>query len=136
VKYSFLHKSHRPQRIAADPKWTDLAFVIAGIRRRRFYCDRVGVLESALYLPVQFELPGDEPAVLRVRLVREAVGALPNDPTGYDERTLLPSADGFARVRFLYRGEAQRRRYYWQAQVIGNATVTASGTHYAQFWRR
>ncbi len=141
MKYTFLHKSHRAQRIATDPRWTNLVFRARGVARRRFYCDADGVLESMLYLPVEYTgIPRSQPVTLRVRLVREATRAKPADPTGYDERLLVDGSDGFARVRFFYKGEAEKgRRYYWQVQIVGavNATVaTATGTHYCQFWRR
>lgn len=136
LKYTFLHKRHKEQPIAPDPKWTDLLFVAAGVTRKRFYCDRDGTLESVLYLPLEFELLSPAPATVRVRLVREAMGKLPMDPTGYDERTLLPGGDGFARIRFAYQGEAQEgRRYFWQAQTLGQVRAVATGTHYAQFTR-
>jgi hypothetical protein len=134
-KFTFLHKSHRGQPIAHDPEWTDLRFVAGGIPRKRFYCDRDGQLTATLYLPLAFQATG--PALVRVRLVREATRTQPMDPTGYDERALIAESDGYARVRFVYEGQAEKgRRYRWQAQIIGSATAEATGTHYAEFWRR
>ena len=133
AKFTFLHKSHKAQPIAADPGWTDLTFKANGVARKRFYCDAAGVLESQLYLPLAFKGEG----LVRVRLVREPYKGQPMDPTGYDERALVADSDGFARVRFFYRGVAERgRRYYWQAQILGDAKATATGTHYAEFWRK
>ena len=139
-KFTFLHKSHKPQQIAAAPGWTDLRFVLRGMARKRFYCDADGILESTLYLPLSFTMTGEGTALVRVRLVREPfrtrTGEDGFNPTGYDERPLVAEADGFARVRFLYKGLAQRRRrYFWQAQVVGPASASATGTHYAEFWR-
>ena len=133
AKFTFLHKSHKAQPIAADPGWTDLTFKANGVARKRFYCDAAGVLESQLYLPLAFKGEG----LVRVRLVREPYKGQPMDPTGYDERALVADSDGFARVRFFYRGVAEKgRRYYWQAQILGDAKATATGTHYAEFWRK
>ena len=132
-KFTFLHKSHKPQKIAHDPAWTDLVFRAKGVARKRFYCDADGTLESQLYLPLTFTGNG----LVRVRLVREPYKGQPMDPTGYDERVLSADSDGTARIRFLYQGVAERgRRYYWQAQILGDAKATATGTHYAEFWRR
>jgi len=133
AKFTFLHKSHKAQPIAADPGWTDLTFKANGVARKRFYCDAAGVLESQLYLPLAFKGEG----LVRVRLVREPYKGQPMDPTGYDERALVADSDGFARVRFFYRGVAEKgRRYYWQAQILGDAKATATGTHYVEFWRK
>lgn len=133
AKFTFLHKSHKRQVIARDPGWTDLVFKANGIARKRFYCDASGTIESQLYLPLSFTGEG----LVRVRLVRDRQGKKPMDPTGYDERVLSGDSDGFARVRFFYRGVAEKgRRYYWQAQILGDAKATAVGTHYAEFWRK
>lgn len=136
-KFTFLHKPHKAQAIAADPKWTNLTFRAGGIPRRRFYCDANGTLESTLYLPIKFKMTGDGQALVRVRLVREPYKGDPMNPTGYDERVLIADSDGYARVRFFYQGVAEKgRRYYWQAQILGPARATATGTHYAEFWRK
>lgn len=136
-KFTFLHKSHRPQKLARDPEWTDLTFKAGGVPRKRFYCDAAGTLEAQLYLPIKFTLHGTGPALVRVRLVREPMRGKPADPTGYDERALIRDSDGYARVRFFYQGVAEKgRRYKWQAQILGQVTAEATGTHYAQFWRK
>lgn len=141
MKFTFLHKSHKPQKIAHDPAWTDLKFVAKGISRKRFYADADGVLEAQLYLPTKFKVTGTKPGILRVRLVREPFrdkkGENGLNPTGYDERALVASSDDYARIRFFYQGEAQKgRKYRWQAQVLGDVEAEATGTHYAEFWRR
>lgn len=142
MKDTFFHKSHRPQRIACDPAWTNLEYVIKGVRRRRFTADRNGVLEADFYCPLELvDLPGMR--VARFRLVREemkrgkkVIKAM--DPTGYDERVLLPTSDGFARIRFTYHGVAEKgRTYVPQLQIVGGpAEVYATGTHYSHVWRR
>lgn len=137
MKDDFFHKSHRKQRIALNPKWTDLLFVMKGKERRWFRADKDGILEYDFYLPVELvDLPGER--VLRVRCVRSKWRKKDIDPTGYDERILKPSSDGFARVRFGYKGVAQAgRRYKVQAQIVGGpAVVVATGTHYIHWWRR
>lgn len=142
MKFTFIHKGHEPQRIAADPAWTEPTGRIGAVKRKRFYCDRDGTLEAVLYAPIQFRITGDgdgspQPAIVRVRLVREATKTKPVDPTAYDERVLVPSSDGFARLRFWYQGKAEKgRRYHWEIQTLGGVEATLTGTHYMQFWRR
>lgn len=134
---AFFHKNHRPQQIARDPKWTDLKFRDGDmLNRKRFTAPRSGILQTKLYLPVRFTLRGPS-AILRVRLVREPFKGDPLNPTAYDEKPLLPTSDGYARVSFPnpLATEAQKgRRYRWQAQVVGDADVVTTGTHYA-LWK-
>lgn len=130
---AFFHKNHRPQRIAHDPKWTDLVFRDGTfLRRKRFTAPKDGILIVKLYLPVGFTGSG----ILRVRLVREPFRGQPLDPTGYDERVLSPDSDGYARLSFgvppLTKAE-KGRRYRWQVQVLGDAVVSTTGTHYAEW---
>lgn len=136
-KQQHFYKPHKPQRIATDPKWTNLMFTIGGVPRRRFYADADGRLDARLYLPL--ELPSDGRMLrVRVRLVRDAFKGKPIDPTAYDERYLPPSGDRFARLSFVYSGRAEKgRRYFWQAQILGGGPgrVATTGTHYADFWR-
>ena len=137
MKFSFMHKSHKSQRVSRAPKWTIPKFKIGKKERFRFYCDANGILEAVLYAPCGYKLVDDTPVILRARLVRGLFRKKPVDPTGYDEKVLLPSGDGFARVRFFYKGVAEKgRRYWWEIQVVGDAEVFLIGTHYAQFWRR
>lgn len=142
MKFTFIHKRHKAQKIAAAPGWTDPVGQIGGVARKRFYCDRAGILEAVLYAPIKFHLAGGgdtlpEPALVRVRLVREATKTKPVDPTGYDERVLIADSDGYARIRFFYQGVAEKgRRYFWQIQVLGDVEAELVGTHYMEFWRR
>lgn len=137
MKRQHMAKSHRAQVLALAPAWTNLMFRIGAVPRRRFYSDADGTLESRLYLPIEFDAAG-YPAMVRVRLVRDRFRGEPIDPTAYDER-LLVADDGFARLSFVYQGRAEKgRRYYWQAQVHAPDVLLASatGTHYADWWRR
>ena len=129
----FFHKNHIPQKIAHDPKWTDLVFRDgAFLGRKRYVARSNGILLVKLYLPLKFSGNG----VVRVRLVREPFKGEPSDPTGYDERILSPVSDGYARLSFgvppltkLEKG----RKYKWQAQVLGSVNASTTGTHYAEW---
>lgn len=134
---AFFHKNHRPQRIAKAPAWTDLVFREGTfLKRKRFTAPRAGVLFCKLYLPLKVGLVNGYPAVIRVRLVREPFRGKPMDPTGYDERALIPTSDGYARLSFgvppLTPAE-KGRRYRWQAQMLGHGTAETTGTHYAEW---
>ena len=130
---AFFHKNHKPQRIAHDPEWTDLVFREGTfLKRKRFKAPRNGVLTVKLYLPVEFKGEG----LIRVRLVREPFKGQPLDPTAYDERSLVAGSDGFARLSFgapIATVAEKGRKYFWQAQVLGKASATTTGTHYAEW---
>lgn len=114
----------------------DPTFVMGGKVRKRFYADADGVLEAVLYLPTEFDEGGPVADLVRVRLVRGRFRNKPMDPTGYDERQLI-AQDGVARIRFFYKGLAERgRAYHWQVMLLGDGTATLTGTHYAEFWRK
>lgn len=132
---AFFHKNHRPQKIANAPAWTDLVFRDGTfLKRKRFTAPRDGLLFCKLYLPLT--LARGTEGVVRVRLVREPFRGKPLDPTGYDERTLTPTSDGYARVSFgvppLTPAE-KGRRYRWQAQLVGTGSIATTGTHYAEW---
>lgn len=135
VKFQFFHKPHKRLKLKAG-RWVEPTFLLNGKPRKRFYADADGVLEAVLYLPQEF-LPGGPLAdVVRVRLVRGVFKRQPMDPTGYDERQLI-AEDGVARVRFFYKGLAERgRAYHWQVMLLGDGSSTLTGTHYAEFWRK
>lgn len=126
----FFHKPHKAQKLG--PAWTDVVFVKNGIPRKRFTAPRAGVLLAKLYLPIGYTGSG----LVRVRLVREPFKGKPLDPTGYDERTLHADGDGFARLSFgvppLTPAE-KGRKYRWQAQVLGHANASTTGTQYAEW---
>ena len=129
----FFHKNHIPQKIAHDPAWTDLVFRDGVfLRRKRFTAPSNGVLLVKLYLPLKYTGSG----VVRVRLVREPFKGKPMDPTGYDERALSANSDGYARLSFgvppLTTVE-KGRKYKWQAQILGAAKASTTGTHYAEW---
>ena len=135
MKFQHFAKPHKPLKLRPG-RWVDPVFVFKGKARKRFYADRAGVLEAALYLPAEFAPGGPLADLVRVRLVRGAWRGQPMDPTGYDEREYI-AEDGFARVRFHYVGVAEKgRAYHWQVMLLGDGTATLTGTHYAQFWRR
>lgn len=130
---AFFHKNHRPQEIAHDPGWTDLVFRQGSfLKRKRFTAPRSGVLMAKLYLPLKYTGEG----TVRVRLVREPFRGQPMDPTGYDERPLAAGGDGYARLSFgvppLTPAE-KGRKYRWQAQILGKASASTTGTHYAEW---
>ena len=132
---AFFHKNHIPQKIARDPKWTDLVFREgAFLRRKRFTSPRDGLLFCKLYLPLK--LARGTEGIVRVRLVREPFRGKPMDPTGYDERYLTPESDGYARLSFgvppLTPAE-KGRKYKWQAQLVGSGAISTTGTHYAEW---
>lgn len=130
----FFHKNHIPQKIAHDPKWTDLVFREGlFLKRKRFTAGKTGVLTSKLYLPLKFKGKG----LVRVRMVREPFGKEPSDPTDYDERILDDSiSDGFARLSLggpIATASEKGRKYKWQAQVLGDVEASTTGTHYAEW---
>lgn len=134
-KFQFFHKSHKPTKLRRG-KWVDPTFVMGGKVRKRFYADADGVLEAVLYLPTEFDEGGPVADLVRVRLVRGRFRNKPMDPTGYDERQLI-AQDGVARIRFFYKGLAEKgRAYHWQVMLLGDGTATLTGTHYAEFWRK
>lgn len=135
AKFQFFHKPHKPLKLTRG-KWVEPTFLVNGKSRKRFYADAAGTLEAVLYLPTEFDDGGPLADLVRVRLVRGAWRKQPMDPTGYDERQLV-AKDGAARVRFFYKGLADKgRTYHWQVQYLGDGTATIAGTHYAQFWRK
>ncbi|MGC4106040.1 MAG: hypothetical protein QM753_06755 [Thermomicrobiales bacterium] len=135
MKRQHFAKRHKVQNLPAG-KWVDPLFRIGVIDRKRFYSDANGVLEAVLYCPVEFTPGGSQVDLIRVRLVREAHRGEPVDPTAYDER-ILAAPDGFGRLRFFYKGVAEKgRRYRWQVMYLGDGTAQLTGTHYADFERR
>ncbi len=135
AKYQHFKKPHKPIKLKRN-KWVDLTFEFKGKVRKRFYADANGTLEAVLYMPTEFVAGGPLADLVRVRLVRGVLGSKPMDPTGYDERQLV-APDGFARVRFTYKGKAEKgRAYHWQVMYLGDGTAQTTGTHYADFWRK
>ena len=135
MKYQHFAKPHKAIKLVKN-KWVDLTFTFKGKVRKRFYADRNGTLEAVLYLPIQYTEGGPEPEVVRVRLVRGVFKKKPLDPTGYDER-LLVAPDGYARIRFFYKGTAEAgRAYHWQVRYMGDGSAQTTGTHYADWWRK
>lgn len=133
-KVQHFAKPHKPITLKRG-KWVDLVFDFNGAARKRFYADADGTLESVLYLPTEFDDGGPLADLVRVRIVRGAFRGQPIDPTAYDERPLI-APDGFARIRFFYKGKALKgRAYYWQVMLLGDGSAKTTGTHYAD-WER